>query len=110
MQFEIDADGLLSVLARDIATGRDTKVKMQSAVEVSDEAVEKMLSDSLEHAFEDMDRARVCRGVFEGGRDVASCRDGAPAAGRRSPPEEREDNFGLVRQMLEARESVHFRI
>ncbi|HEY6675357.1 MAG TPA: Hsp70 family protein, partial [Terrimicrobium sp.] len=54
VQFEIDANGLLSVLARDIATGRDTKVSMKSAVEVSDEAVEKMLSESLEHAFEDM--------------------------------------------------------
>ena len=52
VQFEIDANGLLSVLARDIATGRDVKVSLQSAVEVSDEAVEKMLADSLEHAFE----------------------------------------------------------
>jgi molecular chaperone DnaK len=34
---------------------RDTVVQIQSAVEVSDEAVEKMLGDSLEHAFEDMD-------------------------------------------------------
>ena len=30
-------------------------IDIQSAVEVSDEAVEKMLGDSLEHAFEDMD-------------------------------------------------------
>lgn len=55
VQFEIDADGLLHVLARDIATGQDHKIQIQSAVEVSDEAVEKMLADSLEHAFEDMD-------------------------------------------------------
>jgi molecular chaperone DnaK len=55
IQFEIDADGILRVLARDTATGRDSTVELQSAVEVSDEAVEKMLGDSLEHAFEDMD-------------------------------------------------------
>ncbi|MDX2079671.1 MAG: Hsp70 family protein [Terrimicrobiaceae bacterium] len=55
VQFEIDANGILHVLARDTATGRDTVVKLESAVEVSDEAVEKMLGDSLEHAFEDMD-------------------------------------------------------
>ena len=55
VQFELDANGILHVLARDTATGKDTVVDIQSAVEVSDEAVEKMLGDSLEHAFEDMD-------------------------------------------------------
>lgn len=55
VQFELDANGILRVLARDTATGLDTIIDIQSAVEVSDEAVEKMLGDSLEHAFEDMD-------------------------------------------------------
>jgi molecular chaperone DnaK len=55
VQFELDANGILHVLARDTATGRDTLLDIRSAVEVSDEAVEKMLGDSLEHAFEDMD-------------------------------------------------------
>ena len=54
VQFELDANGILHVLARDTVTLRDTVVQIQSAVEVSDEAVEKMLGDSLEHAFEDM--------------------------------------------------------
>jgi len=55
VQFELDANGILHVLARDTASGCDTVIDIQSAVEVSDEAVEKMLGDSLEHAFEDMD-------------------------------------------------------
>jgi molecular chaperone DnaK len=55
IQFEIDADGILHVLARDTATNTDTTLNLASAIEVSDEAVEKMLEDSLEHAFEDMD-------------------------------------------------------
>jgi molecular chaperone DnaK len=58
VQFEIDANGILHVLARDTKTGAEQSVEMRSAVDVSDEAVEKMLGDSLEHAFEDMnDRA-----------------------------------------------------
>jgi molecular chaperone DnaK len=55
VQFQLDANGILQVLARDTATGRDTVIDIQSAIEVSDEAVEKMLGDSLENAFEDMD-------------------------------------------------------
>lgn len=58
VQFEIDVNGILSVLARDVETGRQMELQMASAVDVSDEAVEKMLEDSLEHAFDDM-AARV---------------------------------------------------
>ncbi len=54
VQFEIDANGILHVLARDTRTGREKVVEMVSAIDVSDEAVEAMLADSLEHAFEDM--------------------------------------------------------
>ena len=54
VQFEIDANGILKVLARDVATGKERVVEMASAVEVSDEAVEKMLEDALENAMDDM--------------------------------------------------------
>ena len=54
VQFEIDANGILHVLARDTKTGAEKIVQVSSAIDVSDEAVEKMLEDSLEHAFEDM--------------------------------------------------------
>ena len=54
VQFEIDANGILHVLARDTKTGAEKIVEIKSAVDVSDEAVEAMISDSLEHAFDDM--------------------------------------------------------
>jgi molecular chaperone DnaK len=54
VQFEIDANGILNVLARDIATATDTVVEIRSAVDVSDTAVETMIGASVEHAFEDM--------------------------------------------------------
>jgi molecular chaperone DnaK len=58
VQFEIDADGILHVLARDTRTGAEKIVEINSAVDVSDEAVEAMLAESLDHAFDDMS-ARV---------------------------------------------------
>jgi molecular chaperone DnaK len=54
VQFELDANGILHVLARDTQTGREQRVQMRSAVDVADEAVETMLDESLEHAFDDM--------------------------------------------------------
>jgi len=58
VQFSLDANGILQVLARDTMSGTEKIVEITIAVEVSDEAVEAMLAGSLEHAFEDMD-ARI---------------------------------------------------
>ena len=59
VQFSLDANGLLEVLARDTETGKDTILKIESAaVDVADETVEQMVSESVEHAFADMS-ARV---------------------------------------------------
>ncbi len=58
VQFEIDADGILKVLVRDTLSGEEKILEIRQAIEISDEAVEAMLADSLEHAFEDRD-ARI---------------------------------------------------
>jgi molecular chaperone DnaK len=57
VQFEIDANGILHVLARDVKTGHQKIVQMRSAVDVSDEDVQKMVEESVENAFDDL-RAR----------------------------------------------------
>lgn len=55
VQFRIDANGILEVLARDTATGKDVVVNIESAaVNVDDAAVEEMVGASVEFAFEDM--------------------------------------------------------
>lgn len=59
VEFRIDADGILSVLARDVATGKDTVIEIGSAaVDVHETRVEKMVGESVEFAFADMN-ARV---------------------------------------------------
>jgi molecular chaperone DnaK len=55
VQFRIDENGILEVLARDVSTGIDTVVEIKSAaVNVDDAAVEAMVGESVEHAFTDM--------------------------------------------------------
>ncbi|HKW29572.1 MAG TPA: Hsp70 family protein, partial [Verrucomicrobiae bacterium] len=54
VQFEIDANGILHVLARDVKTGREKVVEMKSAVDVDDTAVQQMVEESVAHAFEDL--------------------------------------------------------
>ena len=45
VQFEIDANGILQVLARDTATGRQKIVDLKSAVDVDDAAVQQMVEE-----------------------------------------------------------------
>jgi len=54
VQFEIDANGILHVLARDLKTGKQKIVEINSAVDVDDDAVQKMVEESVEHAFDDL--------------------------------------------------------
>ena len=79
VQFEIDADGILQVLARDTTTGREKIVPIQSAVDVSDDRVQEMVEESVEHAFEDMDARRWVEAALKAGEAVKAARDGLEA-------------------------------
>jgi molecular chaperone DnaK len=57
VQFEIDANGILHALARDVKTGHQKIVQMKSAVDVDDADVQRMVEESVANAFDDL-RAR----------------------------------------------------
>ncbi|HEY3662026.1 MAG TPA: molecular chaperone DnaK [Chthoniobacterales bacterium] len=90
VQFEIDADGILQVLARDTATGSEKIVALTSAVDVSDEAVEAMIADSLEHAFEDMSERIWTETRLKAEEMLAAVEKGLQLAGDRLPVEQKK--------------------
>jgi molecular chaperone DnaK len=51
--FDIDANGILSVGAVDKATGKEQSIKIQASSGLSDEEVDRMVSDAETHADED---------------------------------------------------------
>ncbi|MCK9587786.1 MAG: Hsp70 family protein [Terrimicrobiaceae bacterium] len=103
VQFELDANGILNVLARDTATGTDTVVKMRSAVEVSDEAVEKMLGDSLEHAFEDMGERVLTEARLKADEMLPAVEAALLQLGPEVTDEERAALSGLIGDVRHAR-------
>ncbi len=58
VQFEIDANGILHVLARDIQTGKEQHLEIRSAIDVDDSKVTEMVESSVEHAMDDFDARR----------------------------------------------------
>ena len=54
--FDIDSNGILSVSAKDKGTGKEQKITIQNATNLSDEEVEKMKNDAELHAREDSEK------------------------------------------------------
>jgi molecular chaperone DnaK len=54
--FDIDANGILNVTAKDNATGKDTRIQITSSSGLSKEEVEKMAKEAEAHAAEDKDK------------------------------------------------------
>ncbi len=53
VSFDIDANGILHVSAKDKATGKENKIVIKSSSGLSEEEIGKMISDAEEHADED---------------------------------------------------------
>jgi molecular chaperone DnaK len=51
--FDIDANGILSVSAKDLGTGKEQKIEIKSGSGLSDDEVERMVRDAETHADED---------------------------------------------------------
>ena len=51
--FDIDANGILNVSAKDKATGKEQKIVIQASSGLSDDEVERMVSDAAAHEEED---------------------------------------------------------
>jgi molecular chaperone DnaK len=51
--FDIDANGIVHVSAKDLGTGKEQKIKIESSSGLSDQDIKKMVRDAEEHADED---------------------------------------------------------
>ena len=76
VQFELDANGILHVLARDTKTGQEKIVEIESVVDVADAAVQQMVEDSVEHAFEDLVARRWIEARLKADELLAATRKG----------------------------------
>jgi molecular chaperone DnaK len=67
--FDIDANGILNVSAKDLGTGKEQKIEIKSGSGLSDEEIKRMVSDAESHADDDR---RL--------RELAEARNGAENA------------------------------
>ncbi len=68
--FDIDANGILNVSAKDLGTGKEQKIEIKAGSGLSDEEIKNMVSDAESHADEDR-RARELAEARNNGENAA---------------------------------------
>jgi molecular chaperone DnaK len=66
VKFDLDANGILSVAAKDLGTGKEQTVKIEQSSGLSEEEIEKMKRDASEHAAEDKKKRELVEARNEG--------------------------------------------
>lgn len=56
--FDIDANGLLNVSAKDLATGKSQNIRIEASSGLSQQEIEKMVNDAKAHEMEDKEKKR----------------------------------------------------
>ena len=59
VKFDIDANGIVNVTAKDMGTGKDQKMTIQSTTSMSEDEIKKMQEDAASHAEEDKKKKEV---------------------------------------------------
>ena len=72
IQFQIDADGILSVSAKETSTNKVTTIEVKPSYGISDSEIEEMLRDSFDNAKEDIERRHLNESIVEGKRVILS--------------------------------------
>jgi len=113
--FRVDADGLLTVTAREETTGIEQHVSVTPSYGLSSEDVERMLLDSYEHAEEDLHVRQLRERTIEAERVLAATRAALDVDGDVLDEDERAEVDGAINALHKALEdkdsrAIHHRV
>ena len=91
VSFAVDADGLLTVSAKEKTTGTESRIEVKPSYGLSDDEMAGMLRDSIENAREDMERRLLTEAKVDARRGVGAVRSALNADGDLLNAVERSD-------------------
>jgi len=105
--FEIDANGILHVSAKDRGTGKEQKIRIESSSGLSDAEIQKMVKDAEAHAEEDKKKKEEIETINAGDSIAWQAEKALKEYGDKAKPEEKaalEDAVAKLREALTARD------
>ena len=88
--YQVDADGLLSVTAKESTTGAEASVMVKPSYGLADADIERMLRDSFSHAKEDVHARALAEAMVDGQRLLEATRSALAADAALLSPEDRK--------------------
>ena len=87
--FDIDANGIVSVTAKDKATGKEQQIRIQASGGLSDADIQKMVQEAESHAADDKKRREVVEAKNQGDALIHSTEKAMGEHGDKVGPEEK---------------------
>ena len=87
--YAVDADGILAVSAKELTTGIEQKIQVKATYGLSEDEVERLLVESIEHAGEDVAERFLVEWRIEGERIIQSLQSAFQVDGELLTPDER---------------------
>jgi molecular chaperone HscA len=106
VRFEVNADGILSVSAKELSTGVSQAITVKPTHGLTDAEIEQMLLDSIEHAEEDIHLRLLREQQVEADRILHDARKQLAAFSDLLPDDERREVEAAIGRVAELREST----
>ena len=100
--FDIDANGILNVSAKDKATGKEQKIVIKASSGLGDEEIERMVSDAEEHAADDREFRELVETRNQGDALVHASEKSLEELGDKVEAEDRANIEAAVAELKEA--------
>ncbi|HYE95125.1 MAG TPA: molecular chaperone DnaK [Rubricoccaceae bacterium] len=100
--FDIDADGILSVSAKDKATGKEQSIRIEASSGLTEQEIEQMRKSAREHAAEDRKRREEIETINRADGLIFSTEKNLADFGEKLPAEKRTAIEGALERLKQA--------
>jgi molecular chaperone DnaK len=106
VSFDIDANGILHVSAKDLGTGKEQSIKITASSGLSEEEIKKMMRDAESHGEEDKKRKDLAEAKNHADTLIYSVEKSLKDYGDKVSPDEKADIEASLEKLRKAKDSA----